>query len=152
MSGRTAIVTGGASGIGAAISQRLAADGAAVAIFDRNGDSAKDTAASIEAAGGAAYARFGTVRGQINRTGSKRRRYQEAECPLDSSGALRFCSGRQLSGAGRYSTMLVRSLPAETIEFSVSYASEKRLPFVRCKPENRPFGVPAVANTDLVIG
>ncbi len=54
MSGRTAIVTGGASGIGAAISQRLAADGAAVAIFDRNGDSAKDTAASIEAAGGTA--------------------------------------------------------------------------------------------------
>ena len=48
--------------------------------------------------------------------------------------------------------MLVRSLPAETIEFSVSYASEKRMPFVRCKPENRPFGVPAVANTDLVIG
>jgi 2-hydroxycyclohexanecarboxyl-CoA dehydrogenase len=54
LSGRTAIVTGGASGIGAAISQRLAADGAAVAIFDRNGDSAKDMAASIEAAGGTA--------------------------------------------------------------------------------------------------
>jgi 2-hydroxycyclohexanecarboxyl-CoA dehydrogenase len=51
---RTAIVTGGGSGIGAAISQRLAADGAAVAIFDRNGDSAKDMAASIEATGGAA--------------------------------------------------------------------------------------------------
>jgi NAD(P)-dependent dehydrogenase (short-subunit alcohol dehydrogenase family) len=50
---RTAIVTGGGSGIGAAISQRLAADGAAVAIFDRNGDSAKDMAASIEATGGA---------------------------------------------------------------------------------------------------
>jgi len=48
--------------------------------------------------------------------------------------------------------MLVRSLPAETIEFTVSYATEKRVPFVRCKPENRPFGVPAVANTDLVTG
>jgi NAD(P)-dependent dehydrogenase (short-subunit alcohol dehydrogenase family) len=54
VSGRTAIVTGGASGIGAAISQRLAAGGAAVAIFDRNGDGAKDTAASIETDGGTA--------------------------------------------------------------------------------------------------
>jgi len=48
--------------------------------------------------------------------------------------------------------MLVRSLPAETIEFTVSYATEKRMPFVRRKPENRPFGVPAIANTDLVTG
>jgi len=54
--------------------------------------------------------------------------------------------------AGRYRAMLARSLPAETIEFSVSYASEKRMPFVRCKPENRTFGVPAVADTDLAIG
>jgi 2-hydroxycyclohexanecarboxyl-CoA dehydrogenase len=54
VNGRIAIVTGGASGIGAAIGRRLAASGAAVAIFDRNGDGAKDAAASIEAAGGAA--------------------------------------------------------------------------------------------------
>jgi 2-hydroxycyclohexanecarboxyl-CoA dehydrogenase len=54
MSERTAIVTGGASGIGGAISRRLAADGAQVAIFDMNGDTAKDTAASIEKAGGKA--------------------------------------------------------------------------------------------------
>ena len=44
----------GDGGIGTAISQRPAADGAAVAIFDRNGNSAKDTAASVEAAGGTA--------------------------------------------------------------------------------------------------
>jgi NAD(P)-dependent dehydrogenase (short-subunit alcohol dehydrogenase family) len=37
---RVAIVTGGGSGIGLAIAQRLAADGAAVALFDRDGDAA----------------------------------------------------------------------------------------------------------------
>ena len=51
---RTAIVTGGASGIGLAISQRLAADGAAVAIFDRDGEAATAAAAGIEASGGQA--------------------------------------------------------------------------------------------------
>jgi hypothetical protein len=52
----------------------------------------------------------------------------------------------------RDSTLLVRSLPAEAVEFSVSYAAEKCVPFVRGKTENRPPGIPAVADTDLVIG
>ncbi|HKY66490.1 MAG TPA: 3-oxoacyl-ACP reductase FabG [Acidimicrobiales bacterium] len=51
---RTAIVTGGASGIGLAIAERLAADGLAVAVFDRNGDAATEAAAKIAAAGGTA--------------------------------------------------------------------------------------------------
>jgi NAD(P)-dependent dehydrogenase (short-subunit alcohol dehydrogenase family) len=51
---RTAIVTGGGSGIGMAISERLATDGAAVAVFDRDGDSAEATAAKIVASGGRA--------------------------------------------------------------------------------------------------
>ncbi len=54
MSVRTAIVTGGASGIGAATSRRLASDGAAVAIFDLNGAAAEEMAGSIEADGGSA--------------------------------------------------------------------------------------------------
>ena len=51
---RTAIITGGASGIGLAISERLAADGAAVAIFDRDGGAAEAAAAKIAAAGATA--------------------------------------------------------------------------------------------------
>ena len=54
MSQRTAIVTGVDSGLGGAISQRLARDGAAVAVFDVNGDAAEAAAASINAAGGTA--------------------------------------------------------------------------------------------------
>jgi 2-hydroxycyclohexanecarboxyl-CoA dehydrogenase len=51
---RTAIVTGGGSGIGLAIAHRLAADGATVALFDRDADAAKAGAVAIEEAGGTA--------------------------------------------------------------------------------------------------
>jgi 2-hydroxycyclohexanecarboxyl-CoA dehydrogenase len=65
---RTAIVTGGASGIGLAISERLARDGAAVAIFDLDGAAAGEAAAKIEAAGGTAIGRTDDVtdRAQID--------------------------------------------------------------------------------------
>jgi NAD(P)-dependent dehydrogenase (short-subunit alcohol dehydrogenase family) len=48
---KVAIVTGGASGIGLAISQRLAHDGAKVAILDLNARAAADEAAKISADG-----------------------------------------------------------------------------------------------------
>src|SRR5689334_20556696 len=51
-SARTAIVTGGASGIGYAIAQRLADDGALVAVFDIDGGAVESAAESIAAAGG----------------------------------------------------------------------------------------------------
>jgi 2-hydroxycyclohexanecarboxyl-CoA dehydrogenase len=51
---RTAIVTGAGSGIGLAIAERLAGDGLAVAVFDRDGDAAQSAAAKIGAAGGTA--------------------------------------------------------------------------------------------------
>ena len=51
---RSAIVTGGGSGIGLAISERLAADGIAVGVLDRNGDAADEAAAKIRAAGSVA--------------------------------------------------------------------------------------------------
>lgn len=51
---RVAVVTGGASGIGLAISERLAADGHAVAVWDLDGGAAEAAAQKIEADGGRA--------------------------------------------------------------------------------------------------
>jgi NAD(P)-dependent dehydrogenase (short-subunit alcohol dehydrogenase family) len=54
--GRVAVVTGGAAGMGLAISQRLASDGHAVAVFDIDGDAASQAADAIRAGGTKAVA------------------------------------------------------------------------------------------------
>ena len=73
LAGRVAVVTGGVKGIGAAIVERLAADGARVAVLDRDAPSAgQPIAASAQvdvsdyAAVGAAFRRFADELGPID--------------------------------------------------------------------------------------
>jgi NAD(P)-dependent dehydrogenase (short-subunit alcohol dehydrogenase family) len=54
LAGKVAIVSGGATGMGGAASKLFAAEGAKVAIIDRNGQAAAATASEITAAGGIA--------------------------------------------------------------------------------------------------
>jgi len=56
LSGRNAIVTGAARGIGAAVARAYAREGAGVAVVDRDDDGARRVAADIVAAGGRAAA------------------------------------------------------------------------------------------------
>lgn len=62
LAGRVAFVTGGAQGIGRAISERLASSGAAVAVnYRRSEQAAKELVERIRAAGGSALAVAGDV-------------------------------------------------------------------------------------------
>ena len=61
LEGRVAVVTGAGHGIGAATAERLARDGAVVAVCDINEQGARDTVARIGAAGDQAQAFAGDV-------------------------------------------------------------------------------------------
>jgi NAD(P)-dependent dehydrogenase (short-subunit alcohol dehydrogenase family) len=52
LEGEQAVITGGASGIGRAVCERFAVEGARIAVLDRNGDGAREVAAAV---GGVAY-------------------------------------------------------------------------------------------------
>jgi NAD(P)-dependent dehydrogenase (short-subunit alcohol dehydrogenase family) len=59
---RHVLVTGAGTGIGRAIAQRLAAEGAHVSLFARTTDRLEETARSIRSAGGSAFVVAGDVR------------------------------------------------------------------------------------------
>jgi 3-oxoacyl-[acyl-carrier protein] reductase len=100
MNGRSAIVTGGASGIGLAIAQRLAASGASVAIWDMAADGAAKAAslgaakslfckvdvtrlAEVEAAFAQTVAAFGKVDAVVNSAGVAGKNHTVIDYPVD---------------------------------------------------------------------
>ena len=64
LSGKVAIVTGGGSGLGRAISLAYAAEGAAVVVASRDSAQDSEVVGEIEAAGGVAHAHSLDVRSQ----------------------------------------------------------------------------------------
>ena len=76
LAGRVALITGGSRGIGRAAAERLAADGAAVAInYARDEAAARETVASIEAGGGRAIA----VRADVSKVAEIERLFEGVE-------------------------------------------------------------------------
>ncbi|SCL20813.1 NAD(P)-dependent dehydrogenase, short-chain alcohol dehydrogenase family [Micromonospora pallida] len=59
--GRTAMVTGGAQGIGAAVAERLCAEGCRVVILDISADAGRDTIARLHRQGHSAHLAVGNV-------------------------------------------------------------------------------------------
>lgn len=101
LAGRSAIVTGGASGIGLAITQRLAASGANVAVWDVNEDTMAAVAkaitgvkihtvkvdvtkfAEVEAAFQSTVAAFGKVDAMVNSAGVAGKNASVIDYPVD---------------------------------------------------------------------
>lgn len=91
LGGRTAVVTGGAQGIGLAVAQRLKASGAAVAIWDRDEGLARDSAATL---GGQAWAVDVTDADAVARTAAATRDALGPVAVLVTSAGIAGSNGR----------------------------------------------------------
>ena len=83
--GRSAVVTGGAQGIGAAIAKRLKASGAKVALWDLDASPRTDVAdpASVEAAVKRTIAEFGSIDVLVNNAGIAGKNVPTVDYPIE---------------------------------------------------------------------
>lgn len=89
LQGRRAVITGAASGIGAAISRRYALEGASVALVDRNGEGVSGLADEIRATGSDAI----PIRADLAIAADSLRSVEEAVRSLGGVDVLVNCAG-----------------------------------------------------------
>ena len=91
LAGTVALVTGSSSGIGAATAQRLAAEGAAVALVARRRDRLEDLAESIRQAGGTAHVVPADITEQAQAAGAVRQtveRFGRLDTVVNNAGVM----------------------------------------------------------------
>jgi 3-oxoacyl-[acyl-carrier protein] reductase len=93
LAGKTALVTGGSKGIGRAVAQALAAEGARVAIVGRDGAALKEAAAAIRTKTGATLeaiaADLSELSGVTRVVGDARERLGRIDVLVNNAGAIR---------------------------------------------------------------
>ena len=107
LDGKTALVTGGASGIGRATAVAMSREGARVAVADRTEESAAATVALINAAGGQAIAIGGDVADEADVAALVARTvaaFGRLDCAFNNAGI----SGRSVGPAGQRTHELSR--------------------------------------------
>jgi 2-hydroxycyclohexanecarboxyl-CoA dehydrogenase len=100
LNGKVAVVTGGASGIGRAISLQLARDGAAVSVWDLNSDGADETVALITADGGRAIACVGDAAATPSIASAVARTHEELgpiTILVNNAGITSFCRFEEIT-------------------------------------------------------
>lgn len=149
LTGRSALVTGAGSGIGAAVARAFAVAGAAVLVTDVNGDSASEVAASIVEAGGIAKSAVLDVR-----DGDQARSAAEQAAAL-ADGTLHIL----VNNAGAIAPAMVPNLSADDfrrivdIHLSGSFVcSQAALPFLPEDGTGRIINVTSAAGLVGTIG
>jgi len=101
--GKTAIVTGGGSGLGAAMAKRLAKLGATAVLAGRRPEPLAETAAAIERDGGRAFASPADVRDpdQVQRlVDTTRERFGRVDCLINNAAGNFVCATKDLTPNG----------------------------------------------------
>lgn len=88
LTGRKALITGGSSGIGFAVAQRLAAEGAAVRIAARPGERLDKAAAALRAAGAADIRAYGFDLAQAEQRAALVEACGDVDILVNSAGAI----------------------------------------------------------------
>ena len=108
LDGKVALVAGGGTGIGRAIAERFAREGARVAVFGRRPEPLREVAQAIAAAGGVGHAAAGDVgvEADVARLVSEARRLWGGVDVLVNSAAVRLNAPLEKVAAGDFAEVL----------------------------------------------